>query len=79
MDTAAKTSTNSSDSQSDSSGSLVRRVHTFPPEIDMFQTYKQQEIKKSKQLHDLRLSQCCSVLNLPRLGRSLKQDTSPWT
>ncbi|XP_016307787.1 ankyrin repeat domain-containing protein 53 [Sinocyclocheilus anshuiensis] len=40
---------------------------------------KQQGIKKSKQLHDLRQVQCCSVLDLPHLGRSLKPDASPWT
>ncbi|XP_042615158.1 ankyrin repeat domain-containing protein 53 [Cyprinus carpio] len=45
----------------------------------MWRKDKQQGIKKSKQLHDLRQFQCCSVLDLPHLGRSLKPDTSPWT
>ncbi|XP_052458743.1 ankyrin repeat domain-containing protein 53 [Carassius gibelio] len=45
----------------------------------MWRKNKEQEIKKSKQIHDLRQSQCCSVLDLPHLGRSLKPDVSPWT
>ncbi len=40
---------------------------------------RQQEIRKNKPLHDLQQFQCCSVLDLPRLGRSLKPDPSPWT
>ncbi|KAF4111569.1 hypothetical protein G5714_008600 [Onychostoma macrolepis] len=45
----------------------------------IWQKDKQQEIRKNKQLHDLMQFQCCSVLDLPRLGRSVKPDASPWT
>ncbi|ROI16562.1 Ankyrin repeat domain-containing protein 53 [Anabarilius grahami] len=45
----------------------------------MWRKDKQQEMVNTKQQHNLRQFQCFSVLDLPRLGQSLKTEDSPWT